>query len=40
MLDAGRTCETLVYFNKAIWRYIPEGCNFHVKIGFEIMAYA
>jgi hypothetical protein len=29
MMGAVHTSETLAYFNKSAWYYIPEGCDLH-----------
>jgi hypothetical protein len=34
MKEAVSTSETMVYFNKTTWCYIPEGCHLHVTLGF------
>jgi hypothetical protein len=31
MMEAVRTSETSVYFNKTARRYIPEGSNLHIR---------
>jgi hypothetical protein len=31
MMEEVRTCETSVYFNETTRRYIPEGCNLHIR---------